>query len=241
MGHRVLVVDDEALNVLTMTDILELHGWQAEAAYNGAEALDAVRARDFDAVVMDIRMPDMDGIEALREMKALRGDLKVVLMTGYSAWAFLEEARNAGAARLLPKPLEIEALGPLLDDLVSEDERVLVVDDDAHFLESLADVLEQLGYPTLRAGSLDEARSILSRRTPRVVVWDLCLEDEPSAGFVSEIRRALSAAPLVLYSGYPDLLEEVRSALSTTSVRGFLTKPLDIDALVEILGPARSA
>jgi DNA-binding NtrC family response regulator len=121
MSHRVLVVDDEVLNVLTLSDILELHGWEVESAYGGIEAVDAVRRRDFDVVVMDVRMPDTTGVEALKEMRAIRGDLKVVMMTGYTAWSILEEARAEGVIRILHKPLDIEALVGLLDDLMARE------------------------------------------------------------------------------------------------------------------------
>ena len=78
---RILIVDDERLMVKTLGDIVRLHGWEADGAYSGESAVEAVRGKEYAVVLMDIRMTGINGVEAFKAMKEIRPDIRVVLMT----------------------------------------------------------------------------------------------------------------------------------------------------------------
>jgi two-component system, response regulator, stage 0 sporulation protein F len=82
-GFKVLVVDDEENIRLLFKEELEEDGYAVDLAANGLEAVEKVRAGLYDVVVMDIKMPVMDGIQALNEIKKLNKDLPVILCSAY--------------------------------------------------------------------------------------------------------------------------------------------------------------
>jgi CheY-like chemotaxis protein len=113
-GAVVLVADDEAGMRETLVDILEQHGYRVCAAGDGQAALEAIRAKSFDVVVMDVRMPRMDGVSVLRELGA--PPPRVILMTAYAQNEQLEQAHEMNAFAVVSKPFRV----PELLGLVSE-------------------------------------------------------------------------------------------------------------------------
>ena len=105
-----LIVDDERGMRDTLVDILEELGFRIDQAANGQEAVDKVEAHDYGLVLMDIRMPVMNGVEALRRVKELCSELPVIMMTAYTDAVAVEEARCQGAEEVMYKPLDIPEL-----------------------------------------------------------------------------------------------------------------------------------
>src|SRR5439155_25868741 len=162
---RALIVDDDRLMVRTLSDVLRLKGWEVQTAYNGAEALNAVHV-GFDVVLMDIKMPGMDGVAAFKAMKALMPGVRVILMTAYAAQELVGEAEREGVMRVLPKPVDVAALLELISARVHTRRPVLIVDDDLAFLKTLSAVLSARGFPTEVASTLDEAGRMIEARKP---------------------------------------------------------------------------
>ena len=104
---RLLVVDDDRGMVETLRDILGASGYEVDVALSGEKALELVRRRAPDGILMDIRMPGFNGVEALRKLKRLAPDSFVILMTAYAASRLVEEARAEGAVEVLAKPLDL--------------------------------------------------------------------------------------------------------------------------------------
>lgn len=94
----VLVVDDDPGMVTTLRDILDATGYAVEIAHSGPEALQCVEAHQPDCILMDIRMPGMNGVDTYRELKHLTPDSFVIFMTAYANSALVEGARKEGAA-----------------------------------------------------------------------------------------------------------------------------------------------
>ena len=105
-----LVVDDDNGHRFMLEALLGKWGFAVDSAVNGVEAVKAVRERPYDAVLMDIRMPDMDGITALKGIKAYNPAVPVVIMTAYSAVESAVEALKSGAYDYLIKPLDFDVL-----------------------------------------------------------------------------------------------------------------------------------
>ena len=106
----VLLVDDEVEFVDALADRLEARGLQVVQAHDGKSALKVAEGRVFDAIVLDMAMPGMDGLETLEGLLQINPDLQVILLTGQ---ATLEQAATAiriGALDLLEKPADIETL-----------------------------------------------------------------------------------------------------------------------------------
>jgi signal transduction histidine kinase/CheY-like chemotaxis protein len=116
-GH-VLVVDDSSTNQMVATGMLDHLGYSSEVAANGFEALAAMERTRFDIVLMDCRMPEMDGYEATIELRRLEGDgprLPVIALTAGAMGDEEERCRAAGMDDFLPKPLGLEDLQAVLE------------------------------------------------------------------------------------------------------------------------------
>ncbi len=105
---KILVVDDNREFCENAKDVLELYGHTVITVYDGVEALDMIKQDTPDFVLMDVVMPGMDGVAALKEMKKMVPQLPVVLVSGFSDEGLGGEARLAGAISLLGKPLDFE-------------------------------------------------------------------------------------------------------------------------------------
>lgn len=111
-GHpgRILVVDDEPQVLRVVSRYLERQGFETKGASDGAMALELVASRNFDAVLSDISMPGLSGLELLRVVRERDPDLPVILMTALPAIESAARAVEYGALRYLTKPLDLNAL-----------------------------------------------------------------------------------------------------------------------------------
>lgn len=107
---RVLVVDDEVLFVKTLAKILARRGIEVKCAYEGGSAVQAVAGGTFDAILLDLRMPGMDGLEALQEIRRLDPVTPVLVLTGQLDLDRARQAMKAGASEILLKPCPIDTI-----------------------------------------------------------------------------------------------------------------------------------
>ncbi|MBF8287186.1 MAG: acetoacetate metabolism regulatory protein AtoC [Candidatus Rokubacteria bacterium] len=111
---KVLVVDDEPSILRLLNEALTQWGYQVTTAANAREAIEALRTGLFDAAITDIRMPDMSGLELLREIKKHDDAIEVLVMTGYPTIGSAVEALKEGAYDYLSKPLILDELRHLM-------------------------------------------------------------------------------------------------------------------------------
>ncbi len=110
MSVRLLVVDDEVRFVETIAKRLSARGYDVTTACSGREALDRIATEAFDVMVLDVRMPGMDGLTVLREARAIRPLLQVVLLSGNASINAAVEGMRLGAVDYLLKPADLEEL-----------------------------------------------------------------------------------------------------------------------------------
>ena len=114
-----LVVDDDSGMRDTLLDILEARGYRVGVAADGIEALEAIKTERYDLVLMDILMPRMNGVEALKQIKGIDDSVIVIMMTAYAVQDLIEEALREGVYRVLYKPLDIDEALSLIDEAIS--------------------------------------------------------------------------------------------------------------------------
>lgn len=233
--RTVLVVDDDPFMVKTLTDVLQLSGWEVQTASSGLQAVDAVGVRQFDAILMDVKMPDMDGVAALKAIKAFRPESTVFLMTAYAAHELLAEAEREGVSRILAKPVNVPVLLALLTRSVAAQRPVLLIDTDAAFLKTLADVLVLHGFPTVTARSLDEAMNLMSGEQPRAVLLHMHLGMIPPEDAILAVHVAGPASSLILYSGQPHGETCIPHELPREWIHAYLQKPFAVEHIAEVL------
>ena len=111
---RVLVVDDEDDFRETVVKRLRARKLEAEGAGGGAAALELLKEREFDVMVLDVKMPGMDGIETLRLVKQTRPEVEVIMLTGHASVEFGLKGMQLGAFDYIMKPAPI---GELMDTI----------------------------------------------------------------------------------------------------------------------------
>ncbi|HEY8207219.1 MAG TPA: sigma-54 dependent transcriptional regulator [Myxococcaceae bacterium] len=110
MPATILIVDDEKNILLTLSQALQLQGYRTELAASGQIALDVLSTRPVDAVLMDVKMPDMDGLTALEKLHAQRPKLPVIMMSGHGTIETAVKATQLGARDFLEKPIARDRL-----------------------------------------------------------------------------------------------------------------------------------
>lgn len=110
MGIRVLLVDDEKEFIDALAQRLEIRGFEVKTAYSGLEAIKIVPDLDFDVVVLDIKMPGMEGLEVLGKIKNIKPGVEVVMLTAHGSLEEAMQAMKKDAHDFIMKPAAIDVI-----------------------------------------------------------------------------------------------------------------------------------
>lgn len=110
MSEKILLVDDEKEFLEVMSDRMKARGMDVSTAESAQEALQKVEAGGYDAIVLDLQMPGVDGIETLKALKKNRPELQVILLSGHATLEKGVEAMKLGAMDFLEKPADLNEL-----------------------------------------------------------------------------------------------------------------------------------
>ncbi len=108
MKEKILVVDDQFGIRILLNEVLQKEGYDTYQAANGLQALEVLKDHVPDLVLLDMKIPGMDGIEILKRMKVLQPDIKVIIMTAYGELDMIQEAMDLGAITHFAKPFDID-------------------------------------------------------------------------------------------------------------------------------------
>jgi len=111
---KVLLVDDEREFVQTLSERLQLRSMGAAVAYDGESALDLVRNDDPEVMIIDLKMPGVDGMEVLKKVNETRPEIEVIVLTGHGSGVDRERCMELGAFAYLQKPVDIDKLSEIL-------------------------------------------------------------------------------------------------------------------------------
>ncbi len=110
MTEKVLLVDDEKDFLEALSERMENRGMNVATTTSAKGAIEKVAEESYDAIVLDLQMPEMDGIEALKAIKKINPDMQVILLTGHATVEKGIEAIKLGAMDLIEKPADIETI-----------------------------------------------------------------------------------------------------------------------------------
>ncbi len=109
-GSRLLIVDDDADFGDSLAEALEMHGHKVDIATSGEDGIAAAGRTHYDAILMDVALPGLNGVDSLLAIQASNPETRCFLMTGYSADHLAARAVEAGAIEVLTKPLDPDQL-----------------------------------------------------------------------------------------------------------------------------------
>ena len=244
-----LVVDDDPDLRDALSEYLESQGFETLVATNGLEALLHVKRHRPPAIVLDLVMPRLGGLDALKRIRAFDPDIAVVVTTGNADRELQQRALDLGARAVLTKPFALAAVvealradpapaptRPASPDTRSPAGRALVVDDDADMRDLLATICGDQGLQTRVAEDAGSGLRALVEVVPDIVLLDI---DMPGMNGVDAIPAMLAMAPavkIIMVSGTVDP-EVARRALARGAF-DFVNKPLDVAYLRQSLDTA---
>ena len=117
----VLIIDDEKNILLTLSQSLEALQLETDTALNGEEALAKLKEREFGLILLDLRMPGMDGMEVLRQVREIRPDIGIIMITAYGTIEVAVEAMKLGAVDFIQKPFSPEEIRELVSRVLDRE------------------------------------------------------------------------------------------------------------------------
>nr|WP_286672568.1 response regulator [Cohnella hashimotonis] len=116
-----LIVDDQIGIRILLLEVFSVEGYETFQAANGRAALEIVRTHTPDLVLLDMKIPGMDGLEILKKIKEMNRDVKVIMMTAYGELDMIKEATDLGALMHFTKPFDIDELRVAVNMQLAED------------------------------------------------------------------------------------------------------------------------
>ena len=219
--HTVLIVDDSLTVRMDLHEAFEADGFRSILCANGAEARAAFAGAHFDVAVLDVLLPDADGVELLRELRAHPGreGTVTVLLSSEAEVADRLHGLRTGADEYVGKPYDAGYVVARARQLLGEDPfriddrtTVLVIDDSITFREKLRELLEPEGYAVITANSGEEGLRTAADRRPQAVIVDGVMPGIDGATVIRRLRLdpALRDIPCLLMTASDDYATEVQ-------------------------------
>ncbi len=225
----ILIVDDDQNMRATLLEIFLGEGYDVRSAASGEEAVDLCKQHLFRVILMDMRMPGIDGINAFRQIRGHCKRSQIILMSAYGSDALEREALDVGMFAFLPKPLELEAVLKLLTEVMSTTALFVgrVTSDDPGFESAIV----AHGFRVSTARDCGEASRMLIQ-----VHFDVVLVDaaslNPRADELANLRSEICDGRLIVVlpaTGADGAAPEL------AHVDGTLRRPLTVDSLLVLL------
>ena len=168
---KILIVDDHPAIRSTMADVLNEEGFETDTAENGKFALEKCISEEFDFVLMDIQMPELNGVEVFREIKNRNiMSPKFIFFSAYSLPELRKEAESLGCFAFLEKPIEIKKIIYLLKE--NKRSPILVYLNDPIQGKDLCKALKKENYYTIQAKNIDQVLIQLRQINFKILVFD---------------------------------------------------------------------
>jgi CheY-like chemotaxis protein/signal transduction histidine kinase len=248
-GLRILLADDNAVNLEVAAAMLESCDYLITSVSNGVQAVDAVKNKTFDVVLMDCRMPEMDGYDATRairqwEEQQSRTRTPIIALTANALQGDEKACLDAGMDGYVSKPFKKEQLQSAIEAVTEgelQDEsgavassrrtgRILIVDDNVVNQQVAAAMLASLGYESLSVSSGDDALQSLSLEFFDLILMDCHMPGRDGCDTTREIRRRMQQSaerrhvPIIALTA--DYLESNRKKCIDSGMDDYATKPV---------------
>ena len=230
---NILIVDDDRDFAESLAEVLELRGHNVELVFNGEEAINKFLSNIYDITFMDVKLPGKNGVESYIEIRNIRPEAKVVMMTGYSVEQLLDQAVENGAWAVLHKPLNMVTIFDMVEKI--KPDGILIVDDDVDFVESIKGVLKNKGYNVYKAHNGKEAIERVRENNIQIMILDLRLPILNGLEVYLELKKIGHKVPTIIVTAYGGEEMHMINALRSLTITGILNKPFDPQTLLDLL------
>jgi DNA-binding NtrC family response regulator len=233
--RRLLIVDDEVDTCQNLSDIFTDLGYQVDTAYDGPAALELVEKNSYDVALLDLKMPGMDGLELYRRIRRLSAGTVAIIVTAYASSSTATSALEAGAWKILPKPVDFPKLLGLVDEALNQP-LILVVDDDKDLCDSLWEIFRERGFRVSLAHDVPEATQQLAQRQFQVILVDMKLPNGSGTQILESLRQSNSQGRCVMITGFRAEMERRVEDAMRQGASAVCFKPFNVDELLATIG-----
>lgn len=230
-----LIVDDDDNMRCTLASILAEDGFDVRVAASGEEAVQLCLGQTFRLILMDVRMPGIDGVEACRRIRSNSNRSQIVIMSAQPESEMERLALRAGVLGFLRKPLDVESVLKLIAEVTSR--LIVYIGPIGSGARQLQQALSDARVRSTFVGTVDEALALIEQIHYDALVLDLEGIDDPD-GTVAYIRDYHPTIPLLLASPAGPLTQSLPS-LDPGGASGVLEKPVSADGLLGVLDRIR--
>ncbi|MBF0595021.1 MAG: response regulator [Candidatus Omnitrophica bacterium] len=237
--RKVLIVDDDQLTREQIAKELKRHYCEPFLGATGKEGLEILAREDISILLLDVKLPDVDGLECLRTAKDLRPNCEVIMITGFGSEEIAIQSLRRGAIDYLEKPINFDelaaSLGRAQEKLAEKEELVykntiLIIDDEESVLLPLKRFLQKEDYEVFTAPSGKEGLSIIENSKIDILITDIHLGDMSGIEVLQNAKKFYKDIEGIVVTGQKD------EALAIESLRAgagdYLTKPVNLDELL---------
>lgn len=233
MSGKILVCDDQEVVREVVSGFLERKGFEVARAKDGQECLELVKAGNFDAIYLDIKMPKMDGISVMKEIEKLDKKVQIILMSGFDRSNLEIKDVDSENTKFLSKPFALESVLQVLKVKEKTVSKVLVVDDQDMLREMLKDFLGHEGYEITEARNGKECVDCTKSNHFDAIFMDVRMPEMDGLAALHKLRAQGVKTPVFLMSGYGEV-----NSIEDAQKRGaqnFLPKPFRLEKALEML------
>jgi two-component system, NtrC family, response regulator HydG len=234
----ILLVDDNEEFLDSTKDVLEEEDYRVVTAAGGEEAIRQVENSDFDVILMDIKMPGLNGVDTFVEMKKRKPGVKVVMCTAYIVESLIRRALEEGAYAVLNKPFEMNSLLKTLE-MVAQRENcgvILVADRDKDLCAEIQAVLRAQGHSVVVASDGPDALRQAEQHSFDILILDINLSIVDGLEVHRRIRATQPGILFTIIVGYAEEMEvAVQQNLRKENGLTTLLKPVDTAGLPDLL------
>jgi two-component system response regulator HydG len=228
---NVLIVDDDRGFARSLKNLLTVEAHQVTLAHSGEVAIELSREYHYDITFMDVKLPGINGVEAFGQIRQFKPASKIIMMTAFTVEQLLQQAMDGGAVATIRKPLDIDKVFEILNE-VSPAGIILIADDDPEFVQSVKNVLVQEGFSVFVAFTGEEAVDYALNNKIDILILDLRLPVMNGLEVYLKIKQHERSVPTMVVTGYAQEEKESIDLLNQMEITGCLTKPFDMDKLL---------
>ena len=230
----VLVVDDDINFRNTLAKILGKKGYTISIAENGLRAIEMVKEKPVDVILMDIKMPVMGGVEAYKNIKQINPSTVVIFMTAFSVEDLVKNTVKDGVYAVLKKPFDIDTMVNMIEKSKSG-ALLTVVDDDPDMGKTMKSILEKKGYSVTTCLTGEEAIALAKDRPRNIFFIDMKLPVLNGLETYLEIKKLNPKAVIVMMTAYKPEMDVLISQAIEEGAYSCLYKPFDMDEAIKMI------
>lgn len=238
MNKKILVVDDNTKYCESIIDVLEIEGYDAIGVCDGYKALEAIGKDSFDLVLMDIKMPKMDGIDTFKKLKKISPKTPTIMMTAFAVENRIREGLRTGVFGTFQKPINYERLFCSIESAFPDGALVMITSNDKESCSGLFDLLVEKGYRVIVARDGKVAVQMVLEKRFDIIILDKQLPDINGTKVYPAIRDIRPDVPVISITGNKEETGDTVAPSFEKGVYTYLEKPLDTDQLLEVMQKA---